>query len=149
MDFRGTATVSGEWLEGCVAGEYHLAGGDGGNCCGSVGDGGATDLMTIYFVHAWSLRELLVTFTVLAIATFWILRRRSLRDLFALVLAALTLVIITETAFFILNPGKNDSKRFLIYEGFGWLAALICWSFNRILRTPPESEGKTKGSPAP
>jgi len=105
--------------------------------------------MTIYFVHAWSLRELLVTFTVLAIATFWILRRRSLRDLFALVLAALTLVIITETAFFILSPGKNDSKRFLIYEGFGWLAALICWIFNRLFRSRSKSQMQIKNTHLP
>src|SRR5215813_6064934 len=105
--------------------------------------------MTIYFGQAWSSRELLVTLTLLAIATFCMLRKRSLRDLLALVLAAMTLVIITEIGFFILNPSKNDSKRFLIYEGFGWLAALICWSFNRIFGLPAESERKTKALPAP
>ena len=92
-------------------------------------------MIVSYIDEVWPLRHLLAVATVLVLAIFWILRKRSFRDLVAVLLAAMVLITLMGTFFWLFNPGKADWKRLVMYDLFGWIAALLVWIFNKLFRT--------------
>jgi hypothetical protein len=89
-------------------------------------------MMTTDSYNVWSTRDLVIVTTVLALATFWVLRKKSTRERIAMVAAGIVLVLLNAAVFWLFKPKDQWRGALPLTDILLWIAALVCLLFNRI-----------------
>lgn len=84
--------------------------------------------------NVWSVRDLVIVLSVCSIAAVWVLRNKSPRERFVLILAGVIVVIVNGFILFAVRPGNTWRELLPLYDVLYWIALYLGMSFNRMLR---------------
>lgn len=98
--------------------------------------------MTRGYSDVWPIRDLVIVWTGLALATVVVLRNKSLRERIALIAAGVVLVIVNVGLLFWIRPGDRWWGLLPLLDVLFWLATAVCVFFNRLAEdsSPPDKD---------
>ena len=84
--------------------------------------------------NVWSVRDLVIVLSVCSVAAVWVLRNKSPRERFVLILAGVIVVIANGFILFALRPGNTWRDLLPLYDVLYWVAFYLSIVFNRMVR---------------